>query len=143
MNIVEFTLQTPTPFDRRFRLDHHLRGAVARVFEPGDQADITSPLWNNRTHTWHLGVRADGVGVLTITPVSRISAILLLGRRSEMLSAVTHTLSRPVRHVLAGSQLVGGDMSRVTMVFKAVCALDDRDKLMQKIIDARPRRVFR
>lgn len=143
MHVVEFTLPTPTPLDRRFRLEPHLRGATARIFEPGDKEDITSPLWNNRTHKWHLSVRTDGIGVLTITPVSRIAAILLLGRQSEVLGAVTHTLTRPVRHVLAGTQLIDGDGTQVTTVFKAVCALEDSDRLMRWIADSHPRKIFR
>ena len=143
MHVVEFILPTPILYTRGFRLESHLRGATARIFEPGDHEDITSPLWNNRTHRWDLTVRKDGVGVLTITPVSRVAAILLVGRRSEMLGAVTHTLTRPVRHVLAGTQLADGDEPQVTNVFKAVCALRDDDKLMRWISASHPRRIFR
>lgn len=144
MHIVEFTLAIPTPLHRKFRLEPHLRGATARIFEPGDREDITSPLWNNRTHKWQLTVRTDGIGVLTITPVSQIASILLLGRRgAETLGAVTHTITRPVRHVLAGTQLIDGDGTQVTTVFKAVCALEDNDRLMRWVMDSHPRRIFR
>lgn len=144
MHVVEFTLAIPTPLNKKFRLEPHLRGATARIFEPGDREDITSPLWNNRTHKWQLSVRTDGIGVLTITPVSQIASILLLRRRgTEMLGAVTHTLTRPVRHVLAGTQLMEGDKAQVTTVFKAVCALEDNDRLMRWVMDSHPRRIFR
>ncbi len=145
LSFVEFSLARPTPLRSGFDLRHHLRGATARIFEPGDREDITSPLWNNQTHRWLLNVRSDNVGVLTIKPVAKIAFITVFSSKAKLaqLSEITHTLREPAKHLLMGTQIHHGREARVATIFKAVCALTDDDPLMRWVMDSGPRKISR
>jgi hypothetical protein len=139
LRIVEFELAEPALFYRDFQLPRHLGGATARIFEPGESDDITSTLWQHRTHQWLLTVRQDGVGVLTILPLTNDSSITFMGlhERAQRLTSVTHVLNRPQMHLLMGSELG----VETPLVFKAVGALNEDHSLMQWVRSSGPRRI--
>lgn len=139
LNVVEFSLREPVAVYPFFHLPWHLNGATARVFEAGDAMDITDARLPNQTHQWHLRVRRDGVGVLTIRPNTERSSVLIASRSQcpERVREITHILNHTSTHLLMGM-----DQRRFRpVVFKAVCALPQDHTLMQWIMNSGPQRM--
>ncbi len=140
LNVVELALSEPVFYDQSFQLHRCLRGATARIFEPGDADDITSRRWINKTHQWLLHVRrSDGIGVLTIQPLAHNASIAVtsMDGKTQDLASVVHVLNRPNVHLLIGSEYG----IETPLVFKAVCALGDDHPLMQWVRDSGPRKI--
>ncbi len=131
MAILELTLVKPEPVGASMR-SAQLRAlaetAFVREVPPGTRREcITDERWNNQSHSWWLTVRRDGIGVLEIKPEWRHASIQVAdGKRPQRLREVTYTLNRPQVQLLAGTQVLGEQDDRVSMLFKMICYTDGK-----------------
>lgn len=143
LNIVEFALRRPVPWvkDAPFTLEN-LRGAQMAIYEPGESADITSPLWTKPTHRWLLNVRSDGIGSVKIEPVAKNSFVTVYhrGERPQDVQGIVHMLNRPNKQIL----LMGSEYNEdgeAPFIFKTVYSLASDSPFMEWVWSTNPPRV--